>query len=75
MDKMFDILHIDKTGEGEDWIKINDVAGIKLFLPSGKWIEDITELYDYLYSIHIDFRGLIGLGLALEAPERTYKIK
>ena len=28
---------------------------------------------DYLNSIHIDYRGLIPLGLALEAPEGMYK--
>lgn len=28
---------------------------------------------DYLNSIHIDYRGLIPIGLALEAPEGMYK--
>ena len=28
---------------------------------------------DYLNSIHIDYRGLIHMGLALEAPEGMYK--
>ena len=59
MDRLFDILHIDKDGKDEDWIKINDVYGIKFFFPTGKWIENVAEAYDYLYSIHIDFRGLI----------------
>ena len=30
------------------------------------------EAYDYLNSIHIDYRGLIPMGLALEAPEGMY---
>jgi len=30
---------------------------------------------DYLNSIHVDYRGLIEKGLALEAPEDMYKIK
>lgn len=30
---------------------------------------------DYLNSIHIDYRGLIEKGLALEAPEGMYNIK
>ena len=30
------------------------------------------EAYDYLNSIHIDYRGLIGKGLAIEAPEGMY---
>ena len=72
MDKLFDILHIDKDGKDEDWIKINDVYGIKFFFPTGKWIENVAEAYDYLYSIHIDFRGLIHKGLAIEVtPENN----
>jgi hypothetical protein len=74
MDRLFDILHIDKDGKDEDWIKINDVYGIKFFFPTGKWIENIAEAYDYLYSIHIDFRGLIHKGLAIEAPEGMYNL-
>ena len=73
IDKLFDILHIDKSGNGEDWIKINDVLGIKFFFPTGKWVENVIEAYDYLNSIHIDYRGFIEKGLALEALEGMYK--
>lgn len=31
------------------------------------------ESYDYLNSIHIDYRGLIPMGLALEAKDGMYK--
>lgn len=72
IDKLFDVLHIDKDGNDEDWIKINDVVGIKFFFPTGKWVENVAEAYDYLNSIHIDYRGLIPMGLALEAPEGMY---
>ena len=72
MDKLFDILHIDKDGNDEDWIKINDALGIKFFFPTGKWIENVAEAYDYLNSIHIDYRGMIPIGLALEAPKDMY---
>jgi len=75
MDKLFDILKIDKDGKDEDWIKINDVLGIEFFFPTGKWVENVAEAYDYLYSIHIDFRGLIPMGLALESPDGMYKTK
>lgn len=75
IDKLFDILHIDKDGNDDDWIKINDVVGIKFFFPTGKWVENVAEAYDYLNSIHIDYRGLIPMGLALEAPEEMYKNK
>lgn len=36
---------------------------------------DTLESFDYLYSIHVDCRGLIPMGLALEAPEGMYKTK
>ena len=72
MDTLFDILKIDKRGDGESWIKINDLLGIEFFIPEGVWVEDMIKAYDYLYSIHIDFRGLIGAGLALKAPETMY---
>ena len=29
---------------------------------------------DYLNSIHVDYRGLIDIGLALEAPKNMYKL-
>lgn len=70
MNKMFDILHIDRDGNDEDWIKINDDIGIIFFFPTGKFIEDVAEVYDYLNSIHINYRGL---ELALEAPKDMYK--
>ena len=70
--KLFDILHIDKDGNDDDWIKINDVVGIKFFFPTGKWVENVAEAYDYLNSIHIDYRGLIEKSLAIEAPMDMY---
>ena len=73
--KLFDILHIDKGGNDDDWIKINDAVGIKFFFQTGKWVENVAEAYDYLNSIHIDYRGLIEKGLAIEAPEGMYKIE
>lgn len=72
MDKLFDILHIDNDGKDDDWIKINDDLGIKFFFPSGKWIENVIKVYDYLHSIHIDYQGLIKKGLAIEAPKGMY---
>ncbi len=35
----------------------------------------MAEYLNYLYSHHLDFRGLIPMGLALEAPEGMYNIK
>lgn len=75
MDKLFDILHIDKDGKDDDWIKINDELGIKFFFPTGKWVEDVAEAYNYLNSIHIDYRFLIPKGLAIEASKGMYEQK
>lgn len=70
--KLFTILNInEKSG---DWLKINDINVIRLFTENGKDFYEIAEAMDYLYSIHVDFRGLIEKGLALEAPEDMYKI-
>lgn len=36
-------------------------------------IGDITGSIDYLNSIHVDYRGLIPMGLAIEAPKDMYQ--
>lgn len=72
MDRLFDVLGVEKDGGGEDWIKINDVTGIKFFLQSGRWMEEIDRALSYLRSIHIDIYGFIAKGLAIEAPSGLY---
>lgn len=37
-------------------------------------LSEMEKIVDYLISHHFDFRGLISLGLALEAPEGMYGI-
>ena len=44
-----------------------------LFADLGGVYEDYYKALDYLHSIHVDYRGLIPKGLALEAPENMYK--
>ena len=44
-----------------------------LFADLGGVYEDYYKALDYLNSLHIDYRGLIPKGLALEAPEGMYK--
>ena len=34
---------------------------------------DLTDMYDWLLAHHFDYRGLIHMGLALEAPDGMYK--
>jgi len=36
-------------------------------------IGEFSEIYDWLNAHHFDYRGLIPMGLALEAPEGMYK--
>lgn len=36
-------------------------------------IDDMTFLLDCLNKWHLDYRGLIPMGLAVEAPEGLYK--
>ena len=64
-DHIFSLLGI--TEEGGNWVKINDLLGIKFIFPEGVWIEDLIKVYDYLDQIHVDYRGLIEDGLAIEA--------
>jgi hypothetical protein len=36
---------------------------------------DMPDYIDFLYEHHLDFRGLIPMGLALEAPADMYKFE
>lgn len=36
-----------------------------------KFYADTIESFDYLTSIHIDYRGLIPMGLAIEVTEEN----
>lgn len=36
--------------------------------------EEYLKLFDWLYKHHLDFRGLIPMGLAIEAPKDMYII-
>lgn len=66
VDKLFNILNINQNNESE-WLKVNDINIIRLFTQEGKDFYEIAEAMDYLYSIHVDFRGLLWENLAIDA--------
>lgn len=51
------------------YLKRNDTA----FEHKGFYLENLGDVIDYYNSNHIDYRGLIGKGLAIEAPEGMYE--
>ena len=68
----------------EEMDKIEEILGDKCIfdfmgngdvsLHHGNFTQNIlSKLYDFYNSIHVDYRGLIEKGLALEAPEGMYK--
>lgn len=66
--KLFEILGMGvNSNYGGDYVKINDVTGITFFFESGRDIETVMKAIDYLNSIHVDYRGLIPKGLAIDA--------
>ena len=72
-------------GEKEEFHKLKQFSvtvvmpnGVSLLKPT--YIVDLEEdgdglnhLYDWLNAHHFDYRGLIEMGLALEAPKEMYK--
>ena len=47
-----------------------------IVLHKGNFTQDtLAKLYDYFNSIHVDYRGLIEKGFALEAPKGMYDTK
>lgn len=73
IDRLFDFLGIDKDGNDESWIKVNDAIGIRFFLPDGGDVDDLARVFDYLNSIHIDYRGFIRFGMAKSATKEDIK--
>lgn len=46
-----------------------------IYDPEAYFFDNYDRLYDWLLSHYFDYRGLIPMGLALEAPEDMYKTK
>lgn len=64
--KLFGISLVDSIGA--DYIKINECTGITFFLNKGFDVEThLDKLLDWLNKNHFDWRGLIPMGLAIDA--------
>ena len=51
----------------------NDFLEFQAEYVSDADLNNKTDMYDWLLENHFDYRGLIPMGLALEAPEGIYK--
>ena len=60
----------------KEWISITSDTNGEIYFGGFRDIsaEDTIRAIDYLISHHFDYRGLIPMGLALEAYENMYKI-
>ena len=66
------------TSQEEDewtpWI-LHDTTGIRNSVGGERfYFYEMSFIYDWLNAHHFDYRGLIPMGLALEAPEGMYNI-
>lgn len=56
----------------EDWYSWNDLIHLHYH---EVYVDEIHQLLDWFNAHHLDYRGLIEKGLALEAPKGMYNIK
>ena len=69
-EELFNLFGLECPSTEEDYIKINEVTGITFFLNNGFDVEThLDKLTDWLNKHHLDYRGLIPKGLALDATE------
>ena len=59
--------------ERKYYIHLLNLAKSDRIVLSGLGTSGAIDIIDYLISHHFDYRGLIPMGLALEAPEGMYK--
>jgi hypothetical protein len=67
---LFGISLLDSVGR--DYIKINECTGITFFLNKGFDVEThLDKLINWLNTNHFDYRGLIPMGLAIDATNKN----
>lgn len=57
----------------EERREYNKLIAKCIYDPEAYFFDNYDRLYNWLLSHHLDFRGLIPLGLVLEAPDGMYK--
>ena len=72
LEKMLPYLRPMSSMTEEEKLKLEDMEFEIAHLKFTTYAHECMIL-DYLYSRHLDVRGLIPMGLALEAPEGMYK--
>ena len=58
----------------EEESEYNLIQGLQHWMIEDGMIQNYGDAIDWLNAHHFDYRGLIEMGLALEAPEGMYKI-
>lgn len=59
--------------KNEEWLSFRDsIRNNTLCFESSIWLSDISKVIDYLNANKFDYRGLIPMDLALEAPKDMY---
>ena len=75
-DELCKLCDFEKPYDDRDYFSHYGVEVISEYCVDGKKIPESCINYsviDFFYEHHIDWRGLIPMGLALEAPEDMYK--
>lgn len=70
--------HLNSSYSEDEWSAwlLYDKTGIKNGIGGETlYFYEIPFIYDWLNAHHFDYRGLIPIGLALEAPSNMYNIK
>ena len=68
-------LNRNTSQEDDEWTPwiLHDTTGIRNSVGGERfYFDEMSFIYDWLNAHHFDYRGLIPMGLALEAPEGMY---
>ena len=71
--ELFNIFGISLVNSvGANYIKVNEITGITFFFQNGFDVEThFDKLINWLNKNHFDYRGLIPMGLAIDATDKN----